>query len=282
MPEAAQQIKCFEIATWFLANRHTHVDLTPLTDAKELDVLLQLVRTRKYMTTTTMTTTAATIEPTTKTPVPIRTVSPCLLYGQGVFLGCFQSGDYRTPVKPGLDEKSALALFERAAELGYGPAIVNAAAYRLHGYGCAISPEKGIAWYRKGLEIKDATAATQMGILYLKGQLAPLVPKNYPQAVKHFMQAVEWGASAAATYHLACMVTHKQYTKATLTQAFEWMKCAAEAHHLDAMSSLGAMYYGGIGCTKDRTKALVWTSLAAASGSQDAAKNLLVMQASPD
>jgi TPR repeat protein len=59
-----------------------------------------------------------------------------------------------------------------------------------------------------------------------------------------------------------------------LAEAAAWYSRAADQGNASAQSNLGAMYSEGSGVRQDRVRAYMWLSLAAASGSRIAARNL--------
>ena len=100
--------------------------------------------------------------------------------------------------------------------------------------------QEQLAEARKG----DPIAQFKMGIIYLKGDSAPL---NHAEAVKWYQKAANEGDSGAQT-NLGAMYLNGDGVTKNNSEALKWFRKAADQGGADAQFNLGVMYnnYEGI------------------------------------
>jgi TPR repeat protein len=95
---------------------------------------------------------------------------------------------------------------------------------------------------------------------YLSGQ--GLVPKDYKQAMRWFLNAADQG-SAEAQFSVGVMYMFGYGVKLDYAEALRWYRKAADQAHTGAFVNLGNMYAQGEGVPRDDAEALRWFSKAA-------------------
>ena len=170
----------------------------------------------------------------------------------------------------------ALGLFGVAAA---GPLEDGEAAYQRGDYAAAMS------YWRPLAEQGDATAQSNLGVMYANGQG---VPQDYPQALIWTRKAADQG-DAAAQNNLGVMYRDGQGVALDYAQAAIWFRKAADHGDAVAQNNLGGIYYEGQGVLRDFVRAHMWFNLAAsraedAETREQAAKNreILAAKMTPD
>jgi TPR repeat protein len=132
------------------------------------------------------------------------------------------------------DDREAARWYQRAAASGHVAAQSKLGALYDEGRGVPQSLSKAMKWYRKAAQRGDLDAQISLGLIYGTGRG---VPQNYFQAEK-------------------------------------WFRLAAEQGDALAQYNLGLIHAGGYDVVaKDDVQALVWFSLAAKGGNEDARKS---------
>jgi TPR repeat protein len=132
------------------------------------------------------------------------------------------------------DDREAAKWYEMAASSGHPLAQYRLGAMYDEGRGVSQSLSKAMKWHRKAAQQGDLPAQISLGLIYGRGRG---VPQNYFQAEK-------------------------------------WFRFAAEQGDALAQYNLGLIYAGGYDVVpKDDVQALVWLSLAAKGGNQNAREN---------
>lgn len=108
----------------------------------------------------------------------------------------------------------------------------------------------------------DATAQTNLGLLYFEGKG---VPQDHVKGVL-WLQAAGNQGYARAQYNLGSMYYHGTGLPKDYMQAFQWYRKAADQGFNLAQSSLGWMYNQGQGVPQDYTEAIQWYRKAADQG----------------
>ncbi|WP_446907973.1 tetratricopeptide repeat protein, partial [Klebsiella pneumoniae] len=119
----------------------------------------------------------------------------------------------------------------------------------------------------------DASAQTQLGILYAEGSG---VTRDYKKARSWFEQAGKQNY-ADAEYNLGVMYGNGDGVARDNKKALTWFEKAAEHGHIGARYNLGMIYSQGIGTAKDPVRATFWFELAGQDGSVEDKYTLGVM-----
>ena len=123
----------------------------------------------------------------------------------------------------------------------------------------AQTPDETIAELRALAEQGDASAQSNLGLMYATGKG---VPQDDAEAVRWYRLAAEQGhAEAQAT--LGAMYAIGRGVPQDDVEAVRWVRLAAEQGHAEAQGALGAMYMNGRGAPQDDETAHVWLNLAA-------------------
>jgi TPR repeat protein len=105
----------------------------------------------------------------------------------------------------------------------------------------------------------DATAQSNLGVLYEKGQGTA---RDYREALKWYRQGAQQGY-ADAQFNLGVMFYAGHGVTQDYREAAKWFRLAAEQGAALAQSNLGFMYEKGQGLSRDYVRAHMWYSLAA-------------------
>ncbi len=141
---------------------------------------------------------------------------------------------YRSGMGTKRDRAAAIQWFQKAAEAGYYPAMVQLGQ-------CLSMPEPAIdragaiQWYRRAAAVGDASAMVWLGFAYREGSG---VPQDYQLAVDWFIKAVAAG-DIHATLHVGRMYAH--YLSRP-TEAVSWLLRAAQALRADSFLELARLY----------------------------------------
>ncbi|WP_176086573.1 SEL1-like repeat protein [Martelella sp. HB161492] len=171
----------------------------------------------------------------------------------------------------------AFALYKRAYDAGYQPA-----AYRL------------LDWFSQGDGFYDAALEQKIYLALLNGATADRLYsvasrlKKAPKAVQaavlarfDLQRAYQNAADAGnpdAMRELGLMLRRPNATPYELFQSTAWLKRAAEANDIKAMSLLADAYAFGIGTDVSRDAATKWLQAAAKAGDKDAQQRLQLMK----
>ena len=178
----------------------------------------------------------------------------------------------------------------KLAKQGNADAQYNLARMYFNGNGVTEDIQKALDWFQKAAE-QGNTEAQNFIDLYLMFCEATIHydRKEYDKAFSLYKQVAEGNytelsffvAGRLGKMYLDGKGTTKDevqafywYSKLAELQAFYWYSKFAEQGNADAPCILAAMYYEGIGVTKDYQKALVWFQKAAEQGNADAQSRL--------
>jgi TPR repeat protein len=167
----------------------------------------------------------------------------------------------------GRDYKAAVRWFQKAAEQGNADAQIMLGNLYGNGRGVPLDYEAAVSWWRKAAEQGDASAQDALGSMYGNGQGVPL---DYEAALSWYRKAAEQG-NASAQYALGSMYGNGQGVPLDYKAAASWYWKAADQGNADAQYALGKMY-ADYGLAQDYVIAHMMFSLAAAGGSEEAAK----------
>lgn len=132
------------------------------------------------------------------------------------------------------DKTEAIRWFQRAAEAGFAPAMINLGLC-LQFPAPALDQAAALHWFRKAAEQGYAGGMVWLGFAYREGHG---VPRDYPEAVQWFIKAVETGDNHSII-HVGRMYAH--YLSAP-AQAVPWFLRAAQALHGDSFLELARLY----------------------------------------
>ena len=107
----------------------------------------------------------------------------------------------------------------------------------------------------------DASAQTDLGLLYYKGQD---VPQDYTEAMRWFRKAADQ-EHARAQWGLGHMYEQGNGVARDLSEAAKWYRKAAERGDTVAQWNLGAMYEWRDGVPRDYKLAHMWYNLASST-----------------
>ncbi len=172
----------------------------------------------------------------------------------------------------------AMSWYERAAEAGNAEAqFYLGVMYEtgVRGSDMAIAAK----WYRKAAEQGHVEAQTRLGILYYQGRG---VPADLAEAARWYAKAAE-GGSPRAQYNLALMYERGQGVPANAAMAASLYDKASDGGIAQARLNLGSLYARGDGVKRDPQRALMWLTMATASGLKvsDAVRQELLDELTP-
>jgi hypothetical protein len=173
------------------------------------------------------------------------------------------------------DIRQSYKLYERAAELGYVPAMATLARMNYSGIGVSKDPKKALKLYEEVAAYGYAPAQYTLAQLYQSGAAGD----------KDLKKAFEWYQQAAfnpnsqvrkpwAEYELARMYDEGLGTGADPNKALALFRRAAVAGHPEAQNSLATYFYTGQIVKKDPAVARRLFLAAAQQGQMDAMVNL--------
>jgi uncharacterized protein len=139
------------------------------------------------------------------------------------------------------------------------------------GYGVEQDLAQAVALFRKGADQGNAQAQYNLGSIYAKGQG---VPQDFVQALGWFSKAAENGDAGAQTALGWMYADGQEGTPQDFAQAVHWFGKAADQGNAYAQANLGWLYANGQGVEQDDTQALMWSTLAAMRGQDDATREL--------
>lgn len=159
------------------------------------------------------------------------------------------------------DPAAATAWWIKAADGGDGRAAVNL------GMAC-LNQDAGqaVAWFRRGVELKDAVAMNELGRCYLNGTG---VDKSDAEALAWFKRSAEAG-NVIAVRNVGVVYFFTDTELKNPTEGVRWFQKAADQGNADAMWNLSLAYAGGEGVAENGAMARQWAQKAADAGSADA------------
>jgi TPR repeat protein len=143
--------------------------------------------------------------------------------------------------------------------------------YDKHDYASAL------AFFNKAAQLDDATGQFYLGLLYAQGNG---VEKDYNKAVEWFKKAALQG-NARGQYNLGVMYNQGNGVEKDYHQAITWYRKAAIRGDVIAQAKMGFMYENGYGTPKDMNKAIDWYRKAASQNEEYAIKRLKVLDNPP-
>lgn len=151
------------------------------------------------------------------------------------------------------DDNKAFENWKKAVELKYHQAASNLAYAYIDGVGCDKDMAKGIELHKLAVDNGSGFSANKLFYCYLNGIWG--VKKDKELAKTYLLKAAKfddpWGCyNLGRQYFMGNDLVNKDYT-----QAFVYIKKAADMGLVDACSSLAYLYENGIGIDKNPQKA---------------------------
>lgn len=103
--------------------------------------------------------------------------------------------------------------------------------------------------------------------MYDKGQG---VRQDFKEAARWYRLAADQG-DASAQSNLGLLYANGQGVRQDIKEALRWYRLAADQGNAPAQSNLGFLYYKGEGVPQDYVQAHMWLNLAAAQGLKESA-----------
>ncbi|MEM1058163.1 MAG: tetratricopeptide repeat protein [Verrucomicrobiota bacterium] len=168
----------------------------------------------------------------------------------------------------------AVASFQRAVELGYGPSMLRLATLYFTGKGVEQDTARGIALLKRAADAGQNEAAFRLADLY---QVGGPVERDLGQARLYLEKAATTGG-AEADYRLASFyLRHHAPDPALAQEAVRLLRKRATNNHADSQQLLGRCYLTGNGVAVDPAAAAQWFRLAANNGNAQAMTSLAVL-----
>lgn len=151
------------------------------------------------------------------------------------------------------DDKKAFENWKKGCELKNDDATSNLAYCYIYGVGCEKDEEKGIEFYKLAVKYGSGFSANNLYECYLKGAYG--VEQDIDLAKEFLLKAAEL-EDPNGCYRLGLQYyLGKEPFSKNESQAFVYMKKAADKGHVDACGMLALFYERGIGVDKDPKKA---------------------------
>lgn len=161
------------------------------------------------------------------------------------------------------DYPSALACYEKSAEMGYLYGYDQAGRYLLNGYVGEADLEKAFNYFKSGAEVGSAYCKTQLGFCYRRGWGTD---ENPDEAVRYLQLSAEENMPDGLT-ELALCYEQGYGVEENGKKALEYMLRAAELQYVYAQYKVGCYYlYGLEGVATDYGESFKWMLPAAEAG----------------
>ena len=166
------------------------------------------------------------------------------------------------------DFASAVRRFRELADQGDAKGQSDLATMYQNGLGVPQNYAEALRLYRLAADQGNAFAQSNLGVMYASGQG---VPQNYVEAANWYRRAADRGL-AVAQHNLGFMYANGQGLQQNHAEAMRLYRLAADQGDANGQKKLGIMYANAQG-VPHYVLAYMWTTLSAAQGDQDAAKN---------
>ncbi|MBL8895248.1 MAG: sel1 repeat family protein [Rhizobiales bacterium] len=167
------------------------------------------------------------------------------------------------------DYATAFQIWNRLADDGNQSGQYGLGELYSLGRGVPQDNRQAARWYERAAANGHVSAQSRLGALYDKGLG---VPQNLSKAMKWYRRAAQQG-DLAAQLSLGLIYGTGRGVPQNYFQAEKWFRLAAEQGDALAQYNLGLIYSGGHHVVpKDDVQALVWLSLAAKGGNEEAVK----------
>jgi len=162
----------------------------------------------------------------------------------------------------GGDFTTAIGIWKRLAEAGFGPALFNLGVMHEHGRGVRTDYAAAAGWYRRAALKEVPGAFVNLARLHVEGRGV----KRDPAEAMHLLEQASQLGSAEAQFNLGAAYMKGLGAKADPQEAAVWFEMAAEQGHALAAYNLGIMYQAGKGIERDLAEAERYFSLGAEAG----------------
>jgi TPR repeat protein len=205
----------------------------------------------------------------------------CLLFGSGFTHA--QSGAINAPrlfelgmnaytgIGPGRNEREALDLFRRSADLGYPPAETVMGYLSETGTIVPKEPQQAVDWYKKAAQQGDVVGAWLVGQTYFAGTG---VPRDLTQAATWLQRAASQG-NPFAQYLLGQIKAERN----DFTGTADLFRKAAMQGLPQAQQQLGLLLENGHGTDPDKYDAYIWLLLSSPSSNAPVADHMAQLEA---
>ena len=176
----------------------------------------------------------------------------------------------------GRADQVAVGIFElrRRARIGDARAQHELAGRLIQGHGVEQNFSEGADWFREAAIQGVANAQYNLGVLYERGLG---VTKDDVRALLWYQNAAEQ-SHPLAQYNLGNFYLQGRGIPLSYTEAVRWFKAASDQGIARATYNLGILTEDGLGVPLDLAKALSLYEKATASGHQDSASRLAMLQ----
>ena len=156
-----------------------------------------------------------------------------------------------------------------AAEGGHtGAAWLLANLYDTGTGGVSRNPGKAYEYYLQAARGGQPEAAVRLGRIYLEGNEAIGLKRNYLEAMKSF-EAAALAPRADAQYHIGMMHRAGLGVPVDRTEGLRWLILSAKKRYAPALAELGRIYFEGEGVAADRVEGWSFLVLANRFGTAD-------------
>ena len=162
----------------------------------------------------------------------------------------------------------SLKYYQMAADKGSTKAMKSLGTMFLEGQGVSRDEERGARWILEAAEHDDASAQNELIVLYSTGKGLPQdAARALAWAQKSLERKDDGYRGYLAMYNLGEMYANGNGVPCHPKKAVYWMRKAARAGVVDAMTALGGYYKNGLGdMPPDPVLAVAWLRLAKDSG----------------
>ena len=161
------------------------------------------------------------------------------------------------------DRAGALDEWAVAAEGGHtGAAWLLANLYDTGTGGVSRNPGKAYEYYLQAARGGQPEAAVRLGRIYLEGNEAIGLKRNYLEAMKSF-EAAALAPRADAQYHIGMIHRDGLGVPVDRTEGLRWLILSAKKRYAPALAELGRIYFEGEGVAADRVEG--WSFLVLAN-----------------
>ena len=176
----------------------------------------------------------------------------------------YNAGDYATAKKEfsaGADAKEPMGLH-----------LLGSLYYQ--GHGVEKDMKRAIELFTAAAELGWRPSQTNLGIIYQAGDG---VKRDIIKAMEYYMAAGKQG-DLQATFHLGHIFLKGDGVKPDYAKALDYYRLAVQQGYLPAVHEYGIMFANGHGVEKNAVEAYGWIAYVAATGDENAKKNLAKLE----
>jgi TPR repeat protein len=159
-----------------------------------------------------------------------------------------------THPEPSLDAVAAIRWFRKAAENGYAGGMVWLGFSYREGTGVPRDDKEAVQWFIKAVEAGDSYSMIHVGRMFARQLSAPV------EAVSWFLRAAEAGLSESFL-ELARLYENSELQVHDPVEAHKWFRVAVEyteGHSTSALFAIARQYLQGVGAPCDLQLAKWW------------------------